>query len=328
MGARRLARKHRSGTKSIGEAGTDVSFFRENQRSESQSRGVMLFNIQIPDELARHLKVDPLEIQQVLAERRRYYRPFKQIKPNGSTRVLYDIEDPLRLLQQKVKRHILDLVPLPTCVHGGVRCCSVVTNARPHVGKAVVFCLDIKNFYPSIRPHVVRTIFAALGFGSQNADTLTDITTWENHVPQGCVTSTALANLAMFRVDTRLLGLARQQGFAYTRWIDDLTLSGSRRLLDFRGLVQRIVGEEGFSVKPEKTQTMTSGMRQVVTGVVVNRKLNLAREERQLIRQKVLRLRSSHKPTDDALDRIRGKMSWLSQVNPILGARLAKRMHA
>lgn len=153
-----------------------------------------IFAIDTKESLARLLAVGSFEIDQTLADRAKHYRSFRRVKPNGTYRVLYNPRNPLRLLQQKVKSHILDKVSLPKCVHGGVRGCSVVTNARPHVNKEIVFTLDLKDFYPSVRPRAVYAIFTALGFGPEAARVLTEITTWDNHVPQGVVTSTALAN--------------------------------------------------------------------------------------------------------------------------------------
>lgn len=130
----------------------------------------------------------------------------------------------------------------------------------------------------------------------------------------------------MTRVDVRLQVLADKQGFAYTRWIDDLALSGSRRLLDFRRLVQRIATEEGFIVNPPKIATIHSGMRQVVAGVVVNKKLNIPKEARDSIRAGLRQLSTPRRPKQASLEQIRGQVSWLSQVNPTLGSRFAKRL--
>lgn len=284
------------------------------------------FDVQDNGSLARLLAVAPFEIEEVLANRSKYYRVFRHRKPDGRHRLIYNPEAPLKLLQQKVRTHILDLVPLPGCVHGGVRGRSVVTNARPHVRKQIVFCVDVRDFYPSVRSSTIFTIFTALGFGSAAADVLTNITTWDDHIPQGVSTSTALANLAMTRVDVRIQILANKNGFAYTRYIDDLTLSGTNRLLTFRPLIQRIIKEEGFAINPNKVATMHSGMRQVVAGIVVNRKLNVAREDRHTIRQALRLLRSAR--SEMSVDQIRGKISWVSQVNPGLGAHLANRFRA
>jgi RNA-directed DNA polymerase len=285
-----------------------------------------MFDIETKAQLAKLLAVGPWEIDEVLTHRHRYYRSFKREKEDGTFRTLRAAQGPLKLLQAKVKTHILDLVRLPDCVHGGVRGRSVITNAIPHLRKQVVFCLDVKDFFPSVDARRVRSTFEGLGFSSDVAQLLTDITAWENQLPQGAATSSGLANLAMTRVDVRLQSLANQHGFSYTRYVDDLTLSGSERILDFRRLIQRVVLEEGFLIRQEKLRTMHSGMRQVVAGIVVNRKPNLTREQRLLIRRELLDFRQSRGRVRVLGAGLRGKLSWLSHVNPELGSRLSNRV--
>jgi len=254
------------------------------------------------------------------------YQPMQRSKADGTKRTLDVPTGPLKLLQQKIKGHVLDATGVLECVHGGVKKRSVITNALPHVGKDVVFALAIQGFFPSISSSAVRAVFRALGFGEEAAALLTRVVVWKGHLPQGAATSTGVANLAMTRIDMRLRSLARQQGFDYTRFIDDLALSGSRRLLNFRRLIIRIVEEEGFRVNPSKIRTMHSGMRQEVTGVIVNRKLNLSWEERDRIRQSVIRFASTPKRFRTEEDRIRGQLSWLSCINAPLGRRLRTRI--
>jgi RNA-directed DNA polymerase len=285
---------------------------------------VKLFDVGTMGELAKLLAIAPFEITEVVANRCRYYRIIKIPKSNGKCRVLHVPEAALRTLQEKVKHHILDRIRPLDCVHGGVFGRSVITNALPHVGKEIVFALDIQDFFPSVHPHTVTTIFEALGFRINVAEILAAITTWNGQVPQGAPTSTSVANLSMARVDVRLGTLAKRQGFSYTRYVDDLTLSGNARLLDFRNLIVRIVDEEGFCINPKKVRTMHSGERQVVTRLIVNSKLNIAREQRKEIRQEVIKLSRLPRLRKATLDSVRGRVSWVMSINPVLGFRLRK----
>jgi RNA-directed DNA polymerase len=283
------------------------------------------FDIQTKLELARLLAVAPFEIEQTILERRRYCKVFQKKKPSGATRTIYESSGPLAILQQKVKQHILDKVPLLSCVHGGVQGRSVLTNAAPHVRKKVVFTLDLKDFFPSITPAMVETVFTALGFGADASKLLVDITTLDSHLPQGLSTSSGIANLAMTRVDIRLSSLAHKWRFDYTRFVDDLAFSGPWRLLSFRNLIKRIVVDEGYQINPIKIRTMDAGARQVVAGIVVNSKLNLPRENRRAIRAQTLRFASTPKRLRRNVNQLRGKLSWLSSVNPALGRQLTER---
>jgi retron-type reverse transcriptase len=122
-------------------------------------------------------------------------------------------------------------------------------------------------------------------------------------------------------VDVRLARLAATHGFDDTRYGDDLTFSGSERLKKFRRLIQRIVQDEGFEINPDKVFTMHSGMRQVVTKIVVNTKLNLTREDRIQLRQNALQIAAlPRKHRDDAS--FLGQLSWLHAVNPAMGTKV------
>lgn len=281
-----------------------------------------LFDISGRDELAKLLLVHPLELESVNFNRGKLYRSHRIRKANGTPRVLHVPQGPLKLLQQKINQHILGAVKPLRCVHGGVKGRSVITNAEPHVGKKIVFCVDIKDFFPSVCPKIARAIFEALGFREEAADLLVNSTTWDGQLPQGAQTSSAIANLSMTRVDVRLERLAATQGFDYTRYVDDLTISGPERLKKFRRLIQRIVEEEGFRVNPDKIRVMHSGMRQVVTKIVVNTKLNLAREDRKQIRQKALQRAVGPRRTKNCDYSLLGQLSWLHSVNPTLGMKI------
>jgi RNA-directed DNA polymerase len=262
-------------------------------------------------ELATTLGSNPREIDYVLNRLGGFYRPKNIPKKDGSFRTLLIPRGRLRDLQQAINATILSKLDWPASVQGGVRGRSVRTSALAHVGKELVIAVDVKNFFPSVTPQRVEAIFGSLGMATDVCGILVKLTTWNGQLPQGAPTSTALANLALARADARISGFCRQQEFTYTRYVDDITVSGSRRLLGFKNLLQRIVTEEGFQLKSEKTEIMPKGTRQMVTKVIVNQKLNLPREKRQELRLEALKGNSG-----ELTDKLKGRINWLRYLNP------------
>lgn len=91
-----------------------------------------------------------------------------------------------------------------------------------------------------------------------------------------------------------MVGIAKKHGFTYTRDADDLTFSSanddrpeSRKLL---WLVKKVIEEEGFVVHPDKLRIMGKGRRREVTGLVVNEKAGVPREDVRAFRALLHRL--------------------------------------
>jgi retron-type reverse transcriptase len=283
------------------------------------------FSVSNADELASLLKTETRQIEWVLSHLNKLYYRKDRPKPNGTSRTLWIPRPPLRPLQDKIQKEILAKVPLPICVQGGVSKRSIITNARHHVGKPVLSTMDIKSCFPNITVQKVRRVFEELGFSGDALSIVTKLTTWEFQLPQGPPTSPAIANLALANLDRRQLGVAKQHGFTYTRFVDDLSASGGRRLRKVRNLQERIVRDEGFSVKPlkdgQKKLMYRELDRQQVTGLVVNQKVNLPREKRKEIiggTKAALRGKGELSASEE------GRILWLASVNASAGAAVVK----
>ncbi len=148
----------------------------------------------------------------------------------------------------------------------------------------------------------------------------------------GRPTSPALANLAAFRLDRRLTGLAAALGGTYTRYADDLTLSGSRRLLAQAGrlgeTVATIAREEGFLVNGRKSGIATRAARQQVCGIVVNQRLNVPRSEYEELKA-LLHNAARRGPAGenrlgvaDFRSHLLGRIAWIESLNPERGTKL------
>jgi retron-type reverse transcriptase len=102
-------------------------------------------------------------------------------------------------------------------------------------------------------------------------------------LPQGSPASPAISNIIAHRLDNRLKGIAKRYGFSYTRYADDLTFSCTQENSKNTGAllhyVKKIVTSEDFTVHPEKVHVMPKSRQQKVTGIVVNKKINIDRNK-------------------------------------------------
>ncbi len=167
---------------------------------------------------------------------------------------------------------------------------SIKKNAQEHCGKPVVISLDVKNFFPSLKYSLVRSLFQRVVNEDDVAVMLSKFCTLNGHLPQGAVTSPHLSNLLLhdFDVSIRQYCLARK--LAFTRYADDLTFSGDPGNEEITGLIRYVkqeLGKLGLRLNHEKIRIQRQGMRQEVTGVVVNAKTSAPREVRRRLRQQM-----------------------------------------
>lgn len=273
-------------------------------------------------------------------------------KRSGGHRLIESPKRTLRRVQQQILREILDRVPAHPAAHGFVRGRSIVTNARPHVGKRVVIKFDLDNFYPAVRQSRVVAIFRSLGYSREAALWLARLTTsaapgslklplgesasiWRylpRHLPQGASTSPALANLSAYGLDVRLAGLAAKYHVSYTRYADDLTFSGDARFIpalrEFIPLVRQVIRSEGFRVNRVKRRVVRANQRQTVTGVVVNEKPNVSRQDYDRLKailHNCVKFGPASQNRDGDADfaaHLRGRIGHVLHLNPPRGRKL------
>jgi retron-type reverse transcriptase len=157
------------------------------------------------------------------------------------------------------------------------------------------------------------------------------------HLPQGAPTSPALANLAAHRLDRRLSGLAKAASATYTRYADDLIFSGGNDLARSRKRLEThiavIAHEEGFALNHRKTRMMRAGVRQQVTGVVVNVRPNITRSEFDRIKANLTNC-VRHGPASQNREKhpdfrtyLAGKIAHVASIHPARGKKLRSIFH-
>jgi RNA-directed DNA polymerase len=272
------------------------------------------------------------------------YVEFTVPKADGSERRIAAPRARLKQVQRVILDQILARLPVHDACQGFVPGRSIVTNATPHRGAAVLLKMDLRDFFPTVHYRRAQGFFQRIGYGEEVAATLAGLVThrpvladgsvgWPGVLPQGAPTSPALANLVCRRLDARLAGLARKSGAVYTRYADDLTFSFAAEpavdLGRFAWWVDQICGQEGFVENTRKRRILRRGNQQRVTGVVVNDKLSVPRAARRRFRAILENCRrhglaSQARGRDDFADYLRGFAAYVQMVQPDLGGRLVR----
>jgi RNA-directed DNA polymerase len=284
---------------------------------------------------------------------------YAWIPKPGGRRLLEAPKHELKRVQRRILADILGPVPAHPAAHGFCPGRSILTNAVPHCGKAVVLRFDLSDFFASVPAARVFAVFRSLGYPPEVARVLTGLCTtrlppevWdarpdprrdgcehpagakfaEAHLPQGAPTSPALANLCAYRLDCRLAGLAEAVGATYTRYADDLTFSGDDALrrgnIRMLRAVAGIAAGEGFSLNARKTKVLGRGVRQTVAGVVVNARPNVRRADFDDLKA-VLTNCVRHGPAGQNRDghadwrgHLAGRVAHVGMLHPARGAKL------
>jgi hypothetical protein len=297
-----------------------------------------------------------------ISPRTRNYRYAWVARPDAPVRLLEQPKARLKAVQRRILHEILDVIPAHPAAHGFVAGRSVRSHAAAHVGAPVVLRFDMEDFFASLAAGRVFGVLRTAGYPEAVAHTLTGLSTnvvaaeaWAQipapaapalrhaharlgrrlatpHLPQGAPTSPMLANLCAFTLDRRIAGLARSYGATYTRYADDLVLSGPATLAHGLSRLEERIGAiaaaEGLRLNARKTTVMTRAGRQRVTGVVVNARTNVAREDYDLLKA-ILHNAARHGPESqnragvaDFRAHLLGRIAWVASLHPERGARL------
>ena len=223
-----------------------------------------------------------------------YYQSFKIPKKSGGYREICAPKDVLKYIQKTIKSGLIeyyniikDIEGIKTNIsHGFENGKSIITNAKIHINKRYVINIDLENFFGSFHFGRVRGFFEKNRYFSlplEMATIIAQLTCYKGALPQGAPTSPIITNLICQIFDYRILKIAKKYKLDYTRYADDLTFStNSKSIIEkydaFLNELKHEIEHAGFKINDKKTRLLYKDSRQEVTGVVVNKKINIPQE--------------------------------------------------
>ena len=245
---------------------------------------------------------------------RHRYHLFTIKKKSGKLRQICAPVAGLKIIQSCI-REIFNAYyePSPN-VCGFVSGRSIADGAKRHVGKNYVLNIDLKDFFDSIEYHRVKAMLCCAPFNmkddKENPQSLPFVIAnlcctpkkvirvnaegkeyecIRSVLPQGAPTSPILTNLICRKLDKKLFLLSKKYHCAYSRYADDITFSGNKNIFKpdsefFAELKQIVEVECRVKINEDKTRVQSRKYRQEVTGLVVNKKVNVTKRYVKQIR--------------------------------------------
>lgn len=226
------------------------------------------------------------------------YHEFAISKKNGGVRKINAPDKSLKMIQRKLADILNCVYRVKPAAHGFVLNKNVITNANKHKQRMYVLNIDLETFFGQIHFGRIQGMLMKPPYqlGREAAITISQLVCHKGILPQGAPTSPIISNMICSPLDTELTRLAKKYKLNYSRYADDITFSSLRKRLPQEVFFQKekiaYVGNEleaifkkhSFPINYKKVRMFDYRKRQMVTGLVVNKFVNLPREYLKEIR--------------------------------------------
>ncbi len=210
------------------------------------------------------------------------YRHFTIPKKGGGTRHIEEPAPPLKEVQEVLNTYLQAVYFFCRSdaaygflirVRDEAEPRHIMTNARRHLGCRWLLNADVQDCFHQVTAARVQALFEGrpFRFGEELARLLAALCTHQGRLPMGAPTSPILSNFAMRALDKSMETLAKNRGWTYTRYADDLSFSSKDPITpeDVR-VVSNLAANHGFPFNPRKVKLMGPDDVKVVTGLVVD----------------------------------------------------------
>lgn len=217
------------------------------------------------------------------------YHQFIIKKKNGGERLILAPNKQLKYIQCRLSKILYEIYEPKRIAHGFILGRNIVSNAKVHIGHRYILNIDVENFFTFIHFGRVRGMFAGepFCFNETVSLALAQLVCYRGCLPQGAPTSPIISNFICRSLDNDLIKIGKKYKCVCTRYCDDITISSKSQYfptgIAFKNNDEVKIGAEllaifnkhNFAINGEKTRLQSNQSRKMVTGLVVNVKLNI-----------------------------------------------------
>lgn len=194
-------------------------------------------------------------------------------------RVIYKPSKKLRVFHSFLNLFLVEHLPVNNSVSFAYRKGVSLLNAvTPHVKSRAFYQTDFAKFFESIKYDLLSSIICGASTPildlKDHLDQILAILTVDKRLPIGYSTSPLLSNACLFGFDARVEKMSAEKGWVYTRYADDIIISGASREAIFdadeviRDCILRELGD-GFVLNEKKSKITTKGRKVKMLGLLI-----------------------------------------------------------
>ena len=264
-----------------------------------------------------------------------YIGPIQKQKKDGTIREVWDTKKPLKQLLQKINRVIFERTIFPDYLTGSLKKRDYITHISKHIRSECVVAEDISKFYDSITWTQVKEVWTGLfHFADDVAVILANLTTRTGFVSQGTPTGSYLANLILWKTEPKLVRKLNERGYRYSRYIDDVTVSSTRKIDNEQkqwiiAQVFAMFGKSQFKAKRKKHEILSPNKPMKIMGMNLNSTVpTLPKTERSKIRTAIFQIEKTGFVSNAQRASASGRLGRLQKHHPVEAKALTLRLRA
>lgn len=224
-----------------------------------------LFKLNSHTKLAKLLLLDSSsQLKNIISKGVKNY--YQSTLPSGRI-----IEVPL---PQMVRLHrrlnsLLNRIEIPKYMNSGVKGRSHIKNGKEHLGSSLVYKVDIKKYYPSVKQLNIEKVFNNKFKCSLDvAKTIALISTFNGYVPTGSPLSQNMAYIASRSAFDHIDKYSSDRAINFTVYVDDLTFSGEKITPKFKSYIVNFL-KRNRQFDCHKIRGYNPEKAKPITGVVI-----------------------------------------------------------
>jgi hypothetical protein len=236
--------------------------------------------------IAACLGITPRLISSMIKSPENYYRHFVIKKKSGGERDIFAPRKFIKVTQYWIKDYLLNRLKINAACYSYRKGASIKDNAEQHQNNKFLANMDIDSFFESINKTMIKNCLFKHEFSEHIIDTVSGLVTMYGSLPQGAPTSPVISNAILYEFDTIMVNNAIARDCVYTRYSDDISISGNNResVIELIRISESKLLNLGFRLNNKKSRLLSYNNKQVVTGILINGPLRPTRTYRKKVR--------------------------------------------